>query len=302
MDWQVGKLVVFKPSRSRQGWYGLLGCLGLLAIDGLLLRILPNRPISGASFILALLILLSLPLLLYLAYRTWGCFSLEYRVDRDGVTIVWGPMRQAVPMGQIERIVRGSPTLATRRWWPWPGPYAAARGKSPLGQLLSYATRPVAEQLWLVTPGMVYTISPAEPARFLETLQERHLLGPARTLPTEPIWPRIWRWRFWQDRVGQGLLLAGLLLDLAIFGFLCFRFPTLPERVPLHFDALGQPDRIGLRQGLFLLPLIGVLAWGVNGAWGGVIYRRQRLGAYLLWGGAVAVQIIAGLALWSLIG
>ena len=246
--------------------------------------------------------MLSLPLLLYLAYRTWGCFTLEYWVDRDGVTIIWGPMRQPVPMGQIERVVRGDSPTATRRWWPWPGPYAAARWQSPLGQLLSYATRPPAEQLLLVTPMAVYGISPAEPELFLEVLQERHLLGPARTLPTEPIWPRMWRWRFWQDRVGQGLLLAGLLLNLALFGFLCYRFPALPERLPLHFNAAGQPDRIGPRQGLFLLPLIGLLAWGINGAWGGMIYRRQRPGAYLLWGGAVAVQIIAGLALWSLIG
>jgi uncharacterized membrane protein len=98
------------------------------------------------------------------------------------------------------------------------------------------------------------------------------------------------------------LLLTGLLLCLALFGFLAFRFPVLPESVPLHFDAAGQPDRIGPRQGLFLLPLIGLLAWGINAVWGGVIYRRQRLAAYLLWGGAIAVQVIAGLALWGLIG
>ena len=171
-----------------------------------------------------------------------------------------------------------------------------------MGQLLSYATRPPAEQLLLVTSRMVYGISPAEQERFLEALQERHLMGPARILPTEPTWPRLWRWRFWQDRVGQGLLLAGLLLCLALFGFLAFRFPVLPESVPLHFDAAGQPDRIGPRQGLFLLPLIGLLAWGINAVWGGVIYRRQRLAAYLLWGGAIAVQVIAGLALWGLIG
>jgi len=293
--------MVFKPLRSHQGWYGLLSCLGLLGIDALLVCILRGRPVSGISFLLALLILLSSPLLLYLAYRTWGCLSLEYWVDRDGVTIIWGPMRQPVPMGRIERIIRGGIPAVEQHWWPWPGPYAAVRVESPLGQLFSYATRPPSEQLLLVTPGAVYGISPAEPERFLEALQERHLLGPARTLPAEPIWPRLWQWPFWRDRVGQGLLLLGFLLDLTLFGWLCFRFPALPDRLPLHFNAAGQPDRVGPRQGLFLLPLIGLLAWGVNAIWGGVIYRRQRLGAYLLWGGAVAVQIIAALALKSLI-
>lgn len=292
-------MVSFKPLRSRQGWYGLASCLGLLAVDALLLRGLLSLPISGCSFVLALLVLLSLPLLGYLAYRTWGCFSLQYQVTRDGVIIVWGPLRQPVPMGQIERIVRGGPSQM-RRWWPWPGPYAAAPGQSPLGRLLSYATRPVAEQLLLVTPDRVYGISPAEPERFLEALQERHRLGPARTLTAEPVWPRLWRWRFWQDRLGQGLLLVGLLFSLALFGLLSFRFPALPEQIPLHFNAAGQADRLGPRQGLFLLPFIGLLAWGVNALWGGVVYRHQRLAAYLLWGGAVAVQVIAGLALWSL--
>ena len=75
---------------------------------------------------------------------------------------------------------------------------------------------------------------------------------------------------------------------------------TLPEEVVLHFNSAQEPDRVGPRQGLFLLPLIGLLAWGINTVWGGVIYHRQRLAAYLLWGGAIAVQIIAGLALGSL--
>jgi len=294
--------VTFKPLPSRHGWYGLLSCLALLAIDALLLRLLSSWPVSGLSFVLALLVLLSLPLLLYLAYRTWGCFGLHYQVTRDGVTIVWGPLRQVVPMGQIERIVRGGVPSQKRHWWPWPGPYAATRRASPLGRVLSYAARPSAEQLLLVTPEVVYGISPAEPVRFLEALQERHQLGPARTLAAGPVWPRLWQWRFWQDRVGQGLLLAGLLLSLALFALLSFRFPALPEQVVLHFSVAGHPDRFGPRQRLFLLPLIGLLAWGINGVLGGLIYRRQRLAAYLLWGGAVAVQIIAGLALGSLMG
>ena len=45
--------------------------------------------------------------IVYLGYRTLGAFTLEYWVDRDGVTVMWGATRQIVPMGQIERIVPG---------------------------------------------------------------------------------------------------------------------------------------------------------------------------------------------------
>lgn len=286
--------------RSREGWYGVLVCLGLLAADGLLITMAARRPVSGLSFVLLVLVLLSIPAIVFLAYRSWGCFSLEYRVDRDGVTMVWGPLRQAVPMSQIERIVRGVSCQRTRRW-PWPGPYAASRTVGGEKPLLCYATRPPTEQLLLVADAAEYAISPADPDGFLSALQQRHLLGPARTLPTQPRLSGLWQWRFWNDRLAQALLLAGLILCLAVFGILAFRFPALPEQVALHFSALDQPDRLGPREGLFILPLIGLLSYAVNAVWGGVVYRRQRLAALILWGGALSVQVIAALALWSLI-
>jgi hypothetical protein len=62
----------------------------------------------------------------------------------------------------------------------------------------------------------------------------------------------------------------------------------------------GYLDRkYGLR-GL-LLPLIGLMAWGFNLVTGIWLYQRVQQGAaYLLWGGAVVVQLVAGLALFNL--
>lgn len=292
--------MTFRAQRSREGWYGLLVCLALLAADALLIANVARRPISGLSFVLVLLVLLSLPIVIFVAYRSWGCLSLEYRVDRDGVTVVWGALRQAVPIGQIQRIVRGS-SCGRVRPWPWPGPYAATRIAAPGKPLLCYSTRSPAEQLLLVTADVDYGISPSDTDGFVAALQQRHLLGAARMLPTQPRFAALWQWRFWRDHVAQGLLVAGLALCLALFGFLAFRFPGLPEQVALHFNSLDRPDRLGPRQGLFLLPLIGLLSYAVNAIWGGAVYRRQRLAALTLWAGAVVVQIIAGLALWSLI-
>ena len=51
----------------------------------------------------------------------------------------------------------------------------------------------------------------------------------------------------------------------------------------------------------FALPIIGLLTWLVNLALGVWSYRRVQVGAaYLLWGGAVVIQGIAGLALFNL--
>jgi hypothetical protein len=71
--------------------------------------------------------------------------------------------------------------------------------------------------------------------------------------------------------------------------------------LPLHFDASGLPDRIVPKSGLFVLPLIGLIAWVFNLVMGIWLYRWVQQGAaYLLWGGAVVVQFVAGLALFNL--
>jgi hypothetical protein len=56
------------------------------------------------------------------------------------------------------------------------------------------------------------------------------------------------------------------------------------------------------KSALFLLPGIGLLAWLANGLWGmWMAHRKQLIGAYMLWGGAIIVQICSLLALKSLL-
>jgi hypothetical protein len=63
----------------------------------------------------------------------------------------------------------------------------------------------------------------------------------------------------------------------------------------------GWPDRISPKAGLIALPAIGLVAWAMNLVIGILIYRRiQRQGAYLLWAGALAVQAVAGMALFNI--
>jgi hypothetical protein len=69
----------------------------------------------------------------------------------------------------------------------------------------------------------------------------------------------------------------------------------------MHFDVAGLPDRIAPKSELFMLPVIGLVVWVLNTGMGVWLYRHvQRGGAYLLWFGALAVQGIAGLALFNL--
>jgi hypothetical protein len=169
------------------------------------------------------------------------------------------------------------------------------------GVVISYATRPPTEQLLLVGDSVSYGLSPADPDRFLAALQARYALGTARPLKAELRRPPFWTWPLWQDITALALIGAGLLGLLLMFGLLCFRFPGLSADLPLHFDVNGIPDRIAPKSGLFALPMIGLVTWAFNLIAGVWLYRRvQRAGAYLLWGGALIVQGIAGLALFNL--
>jgi hypothetical protein len=144
-------------------------------------------------------------------------------------------------------------------------------------------------------------VSPENPERFLAALQERFALGPNRILDAELQRPPVWTWPLWRDRAALFLMAAGLLGVLVMFGALTFRYPSLSSDLPMHFDVAGLPDRIAPKSELFTLPVIGLLVWVFNTALGVWLYRHvQRGGAYLLWFGALAVQGIAGLALFNL--
>jgi hypothetical protein len=257
-------------------------------------------PLGGAVFVLAVSAMGALVACVYLLYRTLICLTLSYRVDRDGITVVWLFARYVIPMSHIQQIVLGAADRGPGPWWTWPSHYVTRLIGGPHAMVTSLATRPLPEQLLLVTSEGVLGLSPADQDGFLNAVQERYRLGPARQLAFGLRLPKVAHWPVWHDRPGLGLVALGFLGVLLLFGWLSFAYPGLPEQLPLHFDVQGMPDRVGPRTGLFALPIIGFLAWAVNTGWGALVYTRQPASAYLLWGGAIVVQLLAGIALANL--
>jgi hypothetical protein len=295
--------MTFKPFPGSDRWRGLVALLMLLVMDLLLARWAIIRPIDGFTFILGLFVLVSILALGYIGFRTVGTFTLQYSIDRDAVTLVWGPTRQIVPLGTVRRIVRNpaSRPHGTAQPWHWPCPHRRRYFCEGLGFVNAYATRSLTEQIILETDEESYGISPQDPDGFIQALQERYALGVVRPLRAELQRPPLWTWRLWRDRNALFLIGAGLVSAVLMFGIFCFRLPDLSSDLPFHFDVNGLPDRIGPKTGLVALPAIALLAWVVNLVAGVLVYRRvQQHGAYLLWGGALAVQMIAALALFNI--
>ncbi len=308
--------MIFKPVPSTDGRRALLAGLLLIALDLVVAILMFARPVGGLTFLL-LLVLLALWLPMgYALWRAWVCLSLSYWIDRNALTLAWGPIRQVIPIGDVQEVQRGQavatmlsgaslaqgpngqvdqPALAIARRWPALarfviyGPDLGARRRLQGARVYSVASQPLPDQLLLRTAGGVYGIAPADIDGFLAALQQQHQLGPTHLVAHQRQWPRWMRFPLWQDRFLLGLLLAGFLGTLLLLGIALSRFASLPF-------ALPQWDNLDRRM-IFLFPIFGLVVWLINGVWGLLVYERQRVAAGLLWGGALAAQAAALIAL-----
>ncbi|MGC9333268.1 MAG: PH domain-containing protein [Anaerolineae bacterium] len=298
-----------RPKLSIGGPLGLLFVGAVLAMDWLLVHWLVDRSIRAqeinlGAFLVGLYVLLSLPLLAVLIYQTASWLSLRYRLDRNGIVIRSVGSEAIIPIREVQRILPGQDLgkeALRRRGLHWPG-HERGVGMIPgIGRTRFLATRPLSEQLLLVTPGMAYGISPQDPEAFVRGFESRRELGPNRLLEHEERRAAWFTWPVWTDQTAWVLLGAALVINLALFGYLSIRFPGMDFQLPLHFNSLGQPDRIGTKMELFALPIIGLIVLGTNLALGLALYRRERAGSYLLWGAAAAAQALFWLATFSIV-
>jgi hypothetical protein len=296
--------MTWRPKWSMGAVLGL-ALIGLvLFIDSWLLRAVLHRPVDGWTFLFGLGVLFSLPMLGVMAYWTAGALTLRYRLNRNAIIIIWAGTQQIIPLTAIQRIVPGTEIpgqVVRRRGLWWPGNYVGWGMVPGLGRTRFFASQPLHQQLLLVTPGVAYGISPRDTDGFQAAFAARRALGPNKRLRHRTRYARWLTRPLWQDRTARLLVGLAVGLNLALFGFLCLRFPRLPPVLALHFNAAGLPDRSGPKHEAFSLPIIGLIILGTNLVLGLLLYRRERAGTYLLWGAAAAAQSLFWLAALSLV-
>ncbi len=295
--------MVCKPRRLRGFLAGMGLVAGIVVLDALLIRWITCKPVDLLTFILGLIVAFSLPALVLMAYWLYSLVGMRYTLDRNGLVITCGATKQTVPMNSIRQVIPGAGHVLEGRMHGvrWPGYWLGHGHLAGLGLTLFYATVPLDEQLLLVTPTLTYAISPADVKAFIRALETRRQLGILQRWSQESQQARFATWPIWSDRVGHVLLGLGLLLSAGLFAYLCWRYPSLPSIVPLHFDAAGAVDRSGARSSLFILPLIGLLIWGGNGALGLLLRAREYVAAYLLWSGTLLVQVLLIVVMFALL-
>ncbi len=295
--------MIFAARRAPARWEGVAAAVWIVLIDLLVVVWALRRPIDLLQFLLFLVLVVSIPVLVHLFYRTWAAFTLEYWVDRNAITLRWAHLHQVIPTQSVREIAHGAdlPVDATQlRRWPMPFLDMAAM---PAAQSINLcATRSPAECVVLKTDTGVYALSPIDAEGFIEALQARYRLGATQNVTPQRV-QRAWLASLLsEDRLGAWLLIIGLAGVLALFAVLTISFPNLPEVLAVRYNSQGLPEEIREKTALFRLLVIGLLAWGVNAAGGlWLAHQRHRIGAHMLWGGAIVVQGFLLLALISLI-
>jgi hypothetical protein len=278
--------------------------VAIVLVDVGLTWLATMRPVGIGTFIIGLAVLLGLGLAMLLGYWLHGLAHSAYFLDRNVLVIQWGLTEQIIPTGEIERVLAGDEVAEQIQFYGgiWPGHCVGYGEIRDVGPALFYATVPPKSQIYVVTPGLTYGVSPADREGFLESLRKRLEMGPTQVVEQSSKRPGFLNWAIWQDRLGLGLLAFGLLAILALVGLLCFKFPALPWLVPLHFDVVGNPDRLAPRAEIFIIPLIGLLVLLLNGVLGALAYRRERVASYMLWGGSILVQVLVWTAAIGVLG
>jgi hypothetical protein len=237
------------------------------------------------------------------AYWTYSCHTLRYVVDRNGVIIHWGDIRQTVPMGQIERLVPGREAPAPRvAGLSWLGHHVGRADVIGIGDTLFYSThRSPRDVLYLATPSHAYAISVEDEVTFADELQSFQKLGALVALPQATERVSLAGQPFWHDRYAQALAVAAAVACAAVFGYVFHEYPDLPGSLPLSFPSLGGVTRVASKHELLTIPGTAVGLLLVNLALGFVLHAWERMVGYLLFLTALAAQgILLGGAIIAL--
>lgn len=296
----------YRSSSYLNGLIALAIVCVLLAATGMLITYIAGQPFSLSTFGLSIGVLVCLSALGIASYWTAATLGLRYRVDRNGIRIWWGGSQWTIPMDHIQTITSvkrlGDEELrGLRSHRAWLGGWTRRKSLHDGRVVIWRSNVELEDSLAVLTASHVYIISPEQPEEFIRSWQERRFLGKTQNWREEEKRAHWLSSPIWSDRVVWGLMGGTLVTSLALFGTMALAYPRLPERLALHFNVLGQPDRIGERSEILYLPVLALAMLLVDLSLGFALYRRDRVAAYLIWAGGILLQMLTWSALYAIV-
>ncbi len=186
--------------------------------------------------------------------------------------------------------------VKTRPLTSWPGYYTNKGYLASIGPVQFYSTQPFAKTLLIHTEQTTYALSPANFKEFMTEFQLRRNLGAIEAVEEEVVPGKFLSHPLWRDWLGRGLIALGVLLNLALFAFIFWRFADLPPTIRLHYNKFGVVDRLEPAISILWLPVIGLIATLTNSTLGALLHPRERVPALLLYGSIIIVQLMVWIA------
>jgi hypothetical protein len=262
------------------------------------------------AFLAGVALCLALVLAAMLAYMAWCAFTLSYTYQGDNLVLRCGGVRHVVPLAGVTGVVapgaevKGKPVAV--RWRGLTGRvpgYLVGPGHSAqIGPVLALATTAKGGLVYVQTPDLAYALSPDRALPFIEEMGKRraeaeeHVAQVAEDIDRSP---RValnglsaWGYGLWADRAARVLMLAGLALCALLFGYMSLVYASLPEHLPMHWNAQAQVDRIGSPAELLRLPVFALAVWLANVGFGWWAQRLERAATLFLLAGAAAAQVV----------
>jgi len=231
---------------------------------------------------------------LLFAYWTYGCMTMRYHMDRNGLTIRWGDIRQLIPIDRIEAIIPGrdqpEPKISGVSWL---GHHVGHGKVGALGDVMFYAThRSHEELLYVVTEGGTYGITVKDEARFAEDLEGHQRMGQVISLPQVTERHSIAAMPFWHDTIAQLLALGAVIACAVTLGYVFSNYGGLADSIPFAYPSFGGLTRIDDKRELLMIPITGLGLLAANLVLGFFLHAWERAIGYLLFTTAIGLQIV----------
>jgi hypothetical protein len=294
----MGDVMVYYPAR-KQGVIFHLVSMSALVAGGVLGMSQATRSPAGLVFMLNLLVaLVSVGLLLVLAYRLYALWTASYSLERDGIRIRWGFRSEDLPINAV-LWMRPAEDLAMHLPLPlirWPGAVTGVR-RIPGGEgrraVIEYMADRVSSLILIATAERILAISPADGNAFLAAYQQFSEKGSLTPFAAHSIYPGFLFPEVWEDAAARFLVLGSIMLVLILFAWVSILIPQR-QQISLRISPADTAmDYVPAVQ-LLLLPVMNTVFFLADVSLGLFFYRRPEIRslAYLLWSSSIAVSLL----------
>lgn len=215
-------------------------------------------------------------------YFTWASRNMEYILDENGLVIKWAFNKKKIPLESIKGFRRAVGTSSLKVVGAsWPGFHLGSfTDPAGRGSVNLFATRLWGDILLIRTKWEVVGITPEDPDQFLDELNR--LLpgleadsGTGAEQPVQPFSP-------WKDRLFLTVMGISAVIIIGTAIFLLKTIPTLPAKIPMHYNLAGEVDRYGSPREIFIPFGIGVLTMIFMVAITSAVARNNKTSAYMM--------------------